>query len=241
MRDLDRMDHVLRSLKGGLIVSCQPIIGGALDKPEIVAAFAQAALDGGAVGLRIQGIADLKAVRPITNAPIIGLIKVDRADTPVHITPLPEHIKALADAGADIIAFDATDRVRPVPLETIVTTIQEVGKIGMADCALPEDGARAADLGCPVLASTLSGYAGGPALDGPDLDLVTALAGLGPFVIAEGRYQAPDDAARGMQAGADAIVAGSAITRPEHVTSWFVNAMQAQAQSSNQKAMGAVS
>lgn len=221
-------------------MSCQPVIGGALDRPDIVAAFAQAALDGGAVGLRIQGIADLKAVRPITDVPIIGLIKVDRDDTPIHITPLVEHVEALAEAGADIIAFDATNRPRPIPLETLVVSIQRVGKIAMADCAVVDDGRRAADLGCAFLGSTMSGYAGGPALNGPDLDLVTALARLGPFVIAEGRYQKPEDAARGMQAGADAVVAGSAITRPEHVTSWFVSAIKEQALAPH-TAIGAVS
>jgi N-acetylmannosamine-6-phosphate 2-epimerase/N-acetylmannosamine kinase len=45
--------------------------------------------------------------------------------------------------------------------------------------------------------------------------------------MAEGRYQAPGDAAAAVAAGADAVVVGSAITRPEHVTQWFVAAMDA--------------
>ena len=126
----------LAKLKGGLIVSCQPVPGGALDRPEIVRAFAQAALDGGAAGLRIEGVANLSAVRAITDAPIIGLIKVDRDDTAVRITPLAAHVAALADAGADIVAFDATDRPRPEPLESLVAAIAARGLIAMADCAV---------------------------------------------------------------------------------------------------------
>ncbi|NHN21061.1 N-acetylmannosamine-6-phosphate 2-epimerase, partial [Bacillus amyloliquefaciens] len=46
----DRVNHL-----GGLIVSCQPVPGSPLDKPEIVAAMAQAAEQAGAAGLRIEG------------------------------------------------------------------------------------------------------------------------------------------------------------------------------------------
>jgi putative N-acetylmannosamine-6-phosphate epimerase len=71
----------------------------------------------------------------------------------------------------------------------------------------------------------MSGYTGGPVPEGPDLALVTGLSRIGPFVIAEGRYQTPAQAALAIGAGADAVVAGSAITRPEHVTQWFVQAI----------------
>ena len=33
---------LLNSFKGGLVASCQPVRGGALDRPDIVAAMAQA-------------------------------------------------------------------------------------------------------------------------------------------------------------------------------------------------------
>lgn len=44
------------SANGGLIVSCQPVPGSPLDKPEIVAAMALAAEQAGAVALRIEGV-----------------------------------------------------------------------------------------------------------------------------------------------------------------------------------------
>ncbi|MBW7923000.1 MAG: putative N-acetylmannosamine-6-phosphate 2-epimerase [Rubellimicrobium sp.] len=217
---------VLGRIRGGLVVSCQPVPGGALDRPGIVAAFAQAALDGGAVGLRIEGLANLAAVRAVTDAPVIGLIKVDRDDTPVRITPLVEHVQGLIAGGADIVAVDATDRIRPVPLPDLLAAIRAGGALAMADCATAADGQAAQALGFDILGSTMAGYTGGPVPEGPDLGLVRALAATGGFVVAEGRYQAPAQAAQAIAAGASAVVAGSAITRPEHVTAWFAEAIR---------------
>ena len=48
-------------------------------------------------------------------------------------------------------------------------------------------------------------------------------------VLAEGRYKAPPLAAAAIRAGATAVVVGSAITRPEHITGWFREAVEAAA------------
>ena len=222
------MPSILQRLRGQLIVSCQPVPGGPMDRPEIVAAFAQAAMDGGAAGLRIEGIANVLAVRRVTSAPLIGLIKRDLPDSPVHITPCVQDVHDLAAAGADIIAFDATDRVRPEPLWSLVSAVRSLGCIAMADCASARDGRVAHDLGVEILGSTMSGYTGGEVPTGPDLALVAELARVGRFVVAEGRYHTPAQASDAMAAGASAVVAGSAITRTEHVTSWFVRAIGAE-------------
>lgn len=219
------MPGLLDTLRGKLIVSCQPVPGGPMDRPDMVAAFALAALAGGAVGLRIEGVKNLRAVRRLTSAPIIGLVKREIPGSSVRITPLIEDVQALAEAGADIIAFDATDRDRPVSRADLVATIHAAGRLAMADCAFPKDGMAAHALGVAVLGSTMSGYTGGRVPDAPDLHLVTALRKTGAFVVAEGRYHSPALAAQALQAGADAVVAGSAITRTEHVTGWFVEAM----------------
>jgi len=217
---------VLDRLQGKLIVSCQPVIGGPMDRPEIVAAFALAALAGGAAGLRIEGEANLRAVRAVTNVPVIGLVKRDLDGSEVRITPFPEDVEALAAAGADIIAIDATERPRPVPVANLVARIQGLGRVAMADCATPGDGRAARALRVEVLGSTLSGYTGGPVPDQPDLDLVAALREVGGFVVAEGRYNRPEDAAQARARGADAVVVGTAITRPEIVTGWFAQAVE---------------
>jgi len=138
-------------------------------------------------------------------------------------------VRALIAEGADIIAFDATDRPRPEPVEALIEAILHGGAMPMADCSVVADGLRMAALGVPVLGSTMSGYTGGEVPHAPDLALVTALAKLGRFTIAEGRYQRPEDAAAAIRAGADAVVVGSAITRPEHVTTWFADALRSAA------------
>ena len=107
-------------LRKGIIVSCQPVVGGPMDVDEIVVAMALAALDGGGVGLRIEGAKRVAMVRKRTDAPLIGLIKRDLKDSDVRITPLIEDVEALADAGADIIAIDATGRARPCGLKGLV-------------------------------------------------------------------------------------------------------------------------
>ena len=221
------MTRILQHLRGGLVVSCQPVPDGPMDRPETVAAFALAALAGGAVGLRIEGLANVRAVRAVTDAPIIGLIKRDLEGSSVRITPFLQDVADLADADADIIAYDATDRPRPVPRDMLVAAIHAQGRLAMADCSIEAEGQAAREMGVAVLGSTMSGYTGGMVPNAPDLPLVAALARMGAFVIAEGRYHAPDQAAQAIMRGADAVVVGSAITRTEHVTEWFAQAIRA--------------
>lgn len=213
-------------LANSLIVSCQPVPGGAMDDAASVTGFARAALDAGARGLRIESAAYVAAVRTAVPAPIVGLVKRDLEGSPVRITPFLSDVEALADAGADVIAFDATDRPRPVPVADIVAAIHARGRLAMADCAGVEDGRQALAAGADILGSTLSGYVGGPEPVEPDLRLVAALRALTPHVVAEGRIRVPEQAAAAVRAGASAVVVGSAITRPEHVTGWFEAAIR---------------
>lgn len=196
-----------------------------MDRPDITAAYASAALDGGAVGLRIEGIENLRAVRAVTDAPIVGIIKRDLSASDVRITPLMDDVTALDRAGADIIAVDATDRPRPFPVSELLSAIKALGRIAMADCATIADAEAAASAGADVLGTTMSGYTGGTVPPEPDFDLLSHLPRFGRFVVAEGRYQKPEQAARAKALGADAVVVGSAVTRPEHITSWFVDAV----------------
>lgn len=219
------MNTMLEQLRSHLIVSCQPVENGPLDEPNIVARFALSVLAGGARGLRIEGEENLRTVRKVTDAPIIGLIKTDRDDTDVRITSTIADVEALVAAGADIIAFDATARHRPVSRAALVDRIHGLGKLAMADCSNLSDGQRAVELGCAILGSTMSGYTGVNTPDAPDLDLVKSLAKLKKFVLAEGRYNTPELAQKAIQLGADAVVVGSAVTRPEHITSWFAAAV----------------
>src|SRR5690606_7553466 len=77
---------LLDRLRGGLVASCQPVDDGPMDRPDIVAAMARAAVAGGAAGIRIEGVDNLRATRPLVDVPIIGLVKRDLDDSPVRIT-----------------------------------------------------------------------------------------------------------------------------------------------------------
>lgn len=215
-------------LKRRLVVSCQSLAGSAMDRTEIVAAMAQAAVDGGAAAVRIEGVANVRAVARLIDVPIIGIVKRDLEDSSVRITPFEQDVLDLAAAGASIIAFDATHRVRPVTVESLLQAVRSVGCIAMADCATVADGLRAWQLGCELIGTTLSGYTDDTLTgsDEPDFELVARLASAGCRVVAEGRFRTPDHAARALEAGAFSVTVGSAITRIEHITSWFSAAME---------------
>jgi putative N-acetylmannosamine-6-phosphate epimerase len=214
-------------IAGGIVVSCQPVPGGPLDGVAAILAMALAARDGGAAGLRIQGAANLAAVAPAAGLPVIGLIKRDFDDFAVRITALPEDVAALADAGAAIIAVDATLRPRPAPVAGLIAAIHARGRLAMADCGDMADARAAREAGADLIGTTMSGYTGGAVPDGPDIDFVRDAVALGLPVVAEGRYNTPALAAAAMRAGAHCVVAGTAITRPETVTGWYAKAIAA--------------
>jgi N-acetylmannosamine-6-phosphate 2-epimerase/N-acetylmannosamine kinase len=64
-------------LKNALIVSCQPVPGGAMDDSPYVVGFALAALSAGAArsAHRIGALRRCRPCREQSDAPIIGLIK----------------------------------------------------------------------------------------------------------------------------------------------------------------------
>lgn len=72
---------ILNKIQHGLIASCQPVDDGPMDKPEIVAAMAAASVIGGAKGIRIEGVENLKATRAAVDVPIIGIVKRDLPDS----------------------------------------------------------------------------------------------------------------------------------------------------------------
>jgi putative N-acetylmannosamine-6-phosphate epimerase len=62
----------IEDLRGRVIVSCQPVKDKALDRAEFVVGLALAALEGGAAGVRMESLRNVRAVRAATGAPIIG-------------------------------------------------------------------------------------------------------------------------------------------------------------------------
>ncbi len=222
--------QLLASLAGGLIVSCQASPGEPLYGPDSMTKMAQAALLGGAVGIRANGVADVRAIVQAVNVPVIGIWKVDAAPDEASITTRMEHVRQLEEAGAAIVAIDGTSRRRPesrTAAEFIASIKRECRMALMADVSTLEEGIAAAEAGVDVVGTTLSGYTSYTrALDGPDLALIQALVRAIPTpVIAEGRIWTPDDAIAAFDAGAFAVTVGTAITRPHHVTRRFADSI----------------
>lgn len=216
-----------RALHGKIVVSCQPVDSGPMDRDEIVVALAAAAIAGGAAGVRIEGAARVAAVRASLKLPIIGIVKRDLDDSPVRITPWLSDVDDLAIAGADVIAVDATARRRPVTVAALLARIKSHGALAMADCSNVDEALAAEALGFDIVGTTLSGYVGGVVPDAPDLEFIRTIAGRVQRVMAEGRFNTPEQAAAAVDAGAWAVTVGTAITRTEIITGWFASALKA--------------
>jgi N-acylglucosamine-6-phosphate 2-epimerase len=211
---------------GGLIVSCQALEDEPMHGAQIMAAMARAALEGRAAGIRANGPADIAAIRAAVDLPLIGLYKAPISGYKVYITPTVLHACAVAEAGADIIALDATQREHPDGLEAaglIQLVKQQTKKPVLADISTFTEGLAAWQAGADAVSTTLSGYTDySPQQEVPDFTLLRKLvAELTIPVIAEGRISTPEQAARALDLGAFAVVVGSAITRPQWITRQF--------------------
>ena len=195
--------NILKKLKNKIIVSCQPNEGGPQDKTSIVVSMAEAAIIGGCGGVRIEGEKNIRAVK---------------------ITPLLKDVDKIINSGADIIAYDATNRKRPFPTKEIILKIKKANRLAMADCSNLDDAKNAILEGADIIGTTLAGYVRKQVkdTDKPNIKLVKEFKKLNCFVMAEGRYNTPELAKQAIQAGADAVTIGSAITRIDNITSWFV-------------------
>lgn len=223
----------LLAIRGRLVVSCQAAPDDPLHDPAVIAAIAASVVAAGAGGVRIDTPEHIEAVRRRCATTVIGLHKAASGD--VYITPTFGHARAVVEAGADIVALDATARRRPDGSSlraTIARLHDELGATVMADVSTVEEGVQAAAHGADAVSTTLFGETGdgargfGPRSGepaGPDLDGLAALASvLDVPVLAEGRIAAPAHAVAAFERGAWAVVVGKAITSPSWIVSQFV-------------------
>lgn len=218
------MNNLLSKLPelSGLIVSCQAPVTSPLHNPTIITAMAQASANNGAKAVRIDTPNHIKAVKEKVLVPIIGLWKQIIAESDVYITPQFHHALAVAEAGADIIAMDATQRKRPggEKLVDIIRGIhQQIGKPVMADVDTFASAKLAIDSGADIVGTTLFGYTEETKnLIPPGWELlkqiVENLKVEHPeiLVICEGGISSPEEAKKALELGADAVVVGTAIT-----------------------------
>ena len=214
------------SLPRGIIVSCQPSATSPWRSPEHVAALASAAESGGAAAVRVDGPESVKACRRVTSLPIIGIYTDPAAHREVAITPTLRHALALVEAGADIVALDASYDARSRDGQDLAALIgdlkQQTGVPVMADIAVLTDGLIAVSAGADMVGSSTTGYTGGALSTFPDLRLVEDLTeSLRVPIIAERGYATEEHVESAFRAGAYAVVIGSAITDPVFITTRF--------------------
>ncbi len=208
---------ILSTLKQGLIVSCQAPVDSPLHDPIVIAAMAKAAVNRGAVGVRIDTPTQIEAVRQQVSQPIIGLWKQQIPGFEVYITPRFEDAIAVAQSGADIIAIDATLRERPQgeTVQNLIAKIhQELGKLVMADVDTLEAAKLATEAGADCVGTTLYGYTQATQDQSPpSFELLTQMVNqLQIPVICEGGISSPEMAKQALELGAYAVVVGGAIT-----------------------------
>ena len=199
----------------GLIVSVQLDESEPLHTPQHCALFAQAAMAGGAVAIRGEGIANLPEIRATTRIPLIGCTRSSYEDGWVLVTPDMQAVDTLVRLGMDVVALDATLRIRPSGLDGI-RFLAEVRKrhpnlVILADVSGYEEGVHAADVGANALSTVLYGrtqetYELSLDLDS-QLDLISRLSHAASVpVVAEGFIWSTTDASRAVQAGAATAV-----------------------------------
>ncbi|MFD1780036.1 N-acetylmannosamine-6-phosphate 2-epimerase [Fredinandcohnia salidurans] len=215
-----------------LVVSCQALPDEPLHSSYIMSKMAVAATQAGASGIRANSVEDIHEIKKVTDLPIIGIIKQDYDNSEVFITPTLKEIELLVNEGVDMIALDATSRVRPDG-HTITEIYPEIrrkypNQLFMADCSTLEEGIQAEKLGFDAVGTTLSGYTEYTKdVKLPNIDLIKEFVEhLSVPIIAEGGISSPEELKEVMSTGVHSAVVGSAITRPQEITKRFIKVIQ---------------
>lgn len=220
----------MKNINKGLIVSCQALEDEPLHSSFIMGRMAKAAVQGGAVGIRANSKQDILEIKRNVDVPIIGIVKRDYENSDIYITPTMTEIDELIEVGVDIIALDATDRLRPgnITLKEFIDKIRE--KYGnvllMADCSTYDEAIYADKIGFDFIGTTLVGYtvqSKGIHIDTNDFELIrNIINSVSKPVIAEGNIDTPEKAKRVLELGCYSVVVGSIITRPKVITEKFI-------------------
>ncbi len=227
----------MEKLKNNIIISIQAMPDEPLYNETSMMAMIDSVIGlGGASVVRLAGYRDIKNVKDkYPNVSIIGITKPSvipkNYKELVYITPTINDCKTVIDAGADIVAFDGTKRKRPnnETIKDLVDYIHSKNKLAMADIATFEEAKNASSLGVDIVSTTLSGYTtetqNNP--DCPDFELVKKIKeNLNVFTILEGKIWEKQDVIKAFNSGADSVVIGSAVTRPQLITKRFINTLK---------------
>ena len=228
------MRDKIDKLQGKLIVSCQALPHEPLHSSFIMGRMALAAKEGGAAGIRANTKEDIAEIRKNVDLPVIGIVKRDYEDCEVYITPTMKEVDELMEVGPEIIAVDATGRLRPdgVGLDDFFHRIKEKypDQLLMADCSTVEEALHADELGFDLIGTTMVGYtkaSRGLRIEEHDFAILREIVGKAKHrVIAEGNINTPQKAKRVIELGAFCVVVGSIITRPQLITKSFAEVLE---------------
>ncbi len=180
--------------------------------------------------LRLAGARDVKNTKEKfgDSVVVIGITKPDIIPVNykelVYITPNIEDANSLIEAGADIIAFDATKRERKTSVLELINFIHSKNKMAMADIAEFNEAKEAYELGADIISTTLSGYTKNTenTPDAPDFNLLQkCVKELKCPIILEGKTKDYKDVKHAFELGAYAVVIGSMVTRPHKIIEEF--------------------
>ncbi|MHA0855597.1 N-acetylmannosamine-6-phosphate 2-epimerase [Paenibacillus sp. CMAA1364] len=224
---------MLQQIQGGLVVSCQALDHEPLHSSYIMSKLALAAQEGGAVGIRANSKVDIMAIKNEVSLPVVGIVKRDYADSEVFITATKTEIDELLESGCEMIAMDATIRVRPQgeTLEGLVNYCREKNPdiSLMADISTVEEAKLAEQLGFDCVSTTLHGYTpytSTTKLFDHDFEFLKEVLGAVEIpVVAEGNVLTPEMFKRCLEIGASSVVVGGAITRPKEITVRFLESL----------------
>jgi N-acylglucosamine-6-phosphate 2-epimerase len=224
--------QIIKDLKGKIIISCQAALGEPFYHENAMLAMLNSVVSGGAQGLRLAGERDIANAKKLFKLPIIGITKPknipENYKEIVYITPTIKDAKKIIDAGADIVAFDATSRKRNENIADMIAFIQKCNKISMADISTYTEALEARKYGADIVSTTLSGYTKETdhksSNNRPDFELLKMLVEtLDCPVILEGRIWEKEDVRLAFEYGAHAVVIGSAVTRPHEIVKRFLS------------------
>ena len=224
----------IENLQGKLIVSCQALPHEPLHSSFIMGRMAVAAQEGGAVGIRANTKEDIQEIKTLVDLPVIGIVKRDYENCTVYITPTMKEVDELMEVKPEIIAIDATGRLRPngVTLDDFFHQIKEKypDQLLMADCSTVEEALHADELGFDFIGTTMVGYteeSKGMHIEANDFEILRKIIAKAKHrVIAEGNINTPEKAKRVIELGAFSVVVGSIITRPQLITKSFADALK---------------
>lgn len=227
-------DREVSRLKGKLIVSCQALCDEPLYSSFIMGRMARAAYEGGACGIRANTVVDIAEIRKNVDLPIIGIIKREYAGSDVYITSTMKEVDELMQVGPEIMAIDATGRLRPenITLDDFYNQIRAKypSQKLMADTSTVEEALHASELGFDFVGTTMVGYtpeSRNLKIEENDFQIIREiLAGTKVPVIAEGNIDTPAKAKRVIELGCFSVVVGGAITRPQLITKKFAEGLR---------------